>query len=87
MCRLKALTLPFHVCQGALAQTVVVQAGFAYAYHLGLFAHGQQILQTGFLNVLLVGVNAGSAPEIVVRLRHGVDIGKGFHSGADEQGA
>ena len=79
----KALTLPFHVCHCSLAQSVVVQAGFANAHHLGVAAHGQQIVQCGLLHIVFIRMNACSAPKIVMRQRHGIHIREGFHLRAD----
>ena len=81
----EALALPFHVCQSALAQAVIVQACLANANDLRVLTHGQQIVQSRLLNTLFVRVNACGTPKIVMRHCHGVDIGKGFHAGADEQ--
>jgi hypothetical protein len=61
----KAVALPFHVGHGALAQTVIVEAGFANAHHFGQLGAGQQVVKRGFLHAFVVGVHAHGGPEVI----------------------
>ena len=61
----KAVALPLHIGHGALAQTVIVEAGFANAHHFGQFGAGQQVVERGLLHALVVRVYAHGGPKVI----------------------
>jgi hypothetical protein len=83
----KALALPGHVFDAALAQAVVVQARLADADHAGQLTAADQVIDSGLLHAFVVGVHAHRGPDVRALLRHRVHLRELFQRGADAQGA
>ena len=79
----KAFALPLHISDSALSQAVIVQPCFTNTHYFLQICTSYQIIESGFLHILVVGMYAYGTPEIIVGSCKLMNRFKLFKSGTD----
>ena len=81
----KSIALPLHVIPGPLAQAVIVQAGFANTHNAWQLTALQQIVQAGFGDAFVVGMDTHRCPKIIITRCQAMNVVELLQGGADAE--
>ena len=81
--RAKPVALPLHVGHAAPVQAIVVKASLADGDHAGSERELDQVFNRRLFDALIVWMDTGAAPKVVIARRKCMDLVELFEGGAD----